>query len=201
MDRFLYLLFLSGFRIDLNLFKLLRFDVVLQFLVYLLAKSLDYSAAVLFKALVDSRISRAKRYISLAKNVVGRKDAGNGQRSENNGRSIQLGELNTGLYINDSEILLGILSRVRFTRFSNSGFRCGMDLIDIVLGILHNLVYFGCGFASDNGAYNHPRDSGHYENLRAVLSDLHHGLIHSAADALYNFGLIFHSFHSPFRVF
>lgn len=76
-----------------------------------------------------------------------------------------------------------------------------MNLIDIVLGILHNLVYFGCGFASDNGTYNRPRDSSHYENLRAVLSDLHHGLIHSAADALYNFGLIFHSFHSPFRVF
>ena len=194
------LLLLSGLGINFDFLELLCLNTILEFGIDLLAETLDNSTTILLEALIDCSISHPESNIALAKNIVRCQNTGDGQSAKNDGRTIKLCELHSGLSIDLNRVLLAILVRILMT-IDCTGLHSIMDGIESTLSFIENLCYLSGGLASENGTYNHTGNTSHNENLGAVLLELHNGLGSHAVHALHNFSFIFHGLLFSFSVF
>ena len=194
------LLLLTGLGINFDLLELLRFDAIFQFSVDLLAETLDDPTTILLEALIDCSISRPESNIALAKNIVGCQNAGNGQRTKNDGRTIKLCELHSRLSIDHNRVLLAVLGRILLT-VDCASFHTLMDSIKSTLSFIENLCHLSGSLASEDSTYDRTGNTSYNENLRAVFLKLHNGLGSHAVHALHDFSLIFHVYKISFSLF
>nr|DAO73353.1 MAG TPA: hypothetical protein [Caudoviricetes sp.] len=194
------LLLLSGLGINFDFLELLCLNTILEFGIDLLAETLDNSTTILLEALIDCSISSTKSHIAFTQNIVRCQNTGDGQSAKNNGRTIKLCELHSGLSIDLNRVLLAIIVRILMT-IDCTGLHSIMDDIESTLSFIENLCYLSGGLASENGTYDRTGNTSHNENLGAVLLELHNGLGSHAVHALHNFSFIFHGLLFSFSVF
>lgn len=174
-----------------SLLNFLGLDVVAKLLFHLLAEALQNTATVVLEGLIHCRISRRQGDIALLHDVVAGQDAGDGSRAQQDRRRIQLGELDAGLDVSDSQILLAVLVGVGLAGVGHAVLARLVDGADRVVGLLDDLAGLGRGLASQNGACDGADDAQTHKDLRALPLELKADLMDGSAQGLHDF-VLFH---------
>src|SRR5699024_1481861 len=111
----------------------------LNFLLDVITKALRYTSLVLLKCLGDSSVSRNRSTVTLLHDDVGANHATKATTNEQNGRSVELENLDSSLNIYDDNITVGIVFSVNRTLRNLEGtILSTMNHLEGLVSLLHN---------------------------------------------------------------